>query len=208
MVFFQLAHFSWDMKHASITEWLADSNWAHSCFTHNPRSSYEYLLLQQNEDSCSFYVHNKNSIFRIMLTIDQHNQHGDTDNSILSFYVDYWTPPSQPQSMIGDNRQLVTARWTGWVWEITGRSSRMQEIYQSFLEEFMEFTPILKRKTGGCQRVTGWDLPTLGSQPIMPKNLPNHWPQLCCLLSLEWQLHFEHVIQTLLNKTWNNIELN
>ena len=31
------------------------------------------------------------------------------------------------------------------------------------------------RRTGGCQYVTGWTWQTLGSQPIMPKNLPDHW---------------------------------
>jgi hypothetical protein len=33
------------------------------------------------------------------------------------------------------------------------------------------------KETGGCQYVTGLDLQTLGSQPVMmPKNLPDHWP--------------------------------
>jgi hypothetical protein len=43
------------------------------------------------------------------------------------------------------------------------------------LEEFKEYTPIQQRKTGGYQHVTGLDLQTLGSQPIIPKNLPDHW---------------------------------
>ena len=28
-------------------------------------------------------------------------------------------------------------------------------------------------KTGGCQHVTGWTCKPLGSQPVMPKNLPD-----------------------------------
>ena len=45
------------------------------------------------------------------------------------------------------------------------------------LEEFMEYTSNQYRKTEGCQHVINrLDLQTLGSQPIMPKNLglPDH----------------------------------
>jgi hypothetical protein len=36
----------------------------------------------------------------------------------------------------------VSYKWTGWVWEIIGRSSRLQENYRSFQREFIEYTPI------------------------------------------------------------------
>ena len=48
-------------------------------------------------------------------------------------------------------------------------------------EEFIEYTPIYQsfyenrkenRRMWTCNRL---DLQTLGSQPVMPKNLPNHW---------------------------------
>ena len=38
----------------------------------------------------------------------------------------------------------------------------------------MEYTP----NCGGCNRL---DLQTLGSQPVMPKNLPDHWCKIPCL---------------------------
>ena len=31
-----------------------------------------------------------------------------------------------------------------------------------------------KKKSGGCEHVTGLDLSTVGFQPVMPKNLPEH----------------------------------
>ena len=43
------------------------------------------------------------------------------------------------------------------------------------LEEYLEYSPIQRRKTGGCQHVTGWTWETLGYQLVMPKNLPGHW---------------------------------
>ena len=43
------------------------------------------------------------------------------------------------------------------------------------LEELMKCTSNLYRKTEGCQHVTGWTCKTLGSQPIMLKNLHDHW---------------------------------
>ena len=47
---------------------------------------------------------------------------------------------------------------------------------QIILEEFIEYTPILQRKTGGCQHVNRLDLQALGShQPVMPKHLHDHW---------------------------------
>jgi hypothetical protein len=42
----------------------------------------------------------------------------------------------------GNNEQgepAATYRWPGWVWEITGWSSKLQENYQSFLEELIRF---------------------------------------------------------------------
>ena len=43
------------------------------------------------------------------------------------------------------------------------------------LEECIEYTPIVmkeNRRMSTCNRL---DLITLGSQPVMPKNLPDHW---------------------------------
>jgi hypothetical protein len=63
-------------------------------------------------------------------------------------------------------------RWTGWLWEYTGASSRLQDsphrkgnygIYPNSLKRNQEIQH--------CNRV---DLGTLGSRPIMPKNLPRH----------------------------------
>ena len=83
----------------------------------------------------------------------------------------------------------VSYRWTGWVWKITGWSSRLQENYLLHLEEYIEYTPIWWRKTGGCEHVTGLDLQTLKSQPvIMPKNL--HPPSLPSPEHLSKAKHF------------------
>jgi hypothetical protein len=50
------------------------------------------------------------------------------------------------RSMVQDNDRGEPAfvyKWTGWVWEITGWSSRLQENYPSFfLEKFIEHTSI------------------------------------------------------------------
>jgi hypothetical protein len=42
----------------------------------------------------------------------------------------------------GQGELPVRYKWTGWVWEITGWSSRLQENYRTVLEESIEYTPI------------------------------------------------------------------
>jgi hypothetical protein len=92
--------------------------------------------------------------------------------------------------MIGENQQLVTdepvefEKWTGW-------SSRLHENNQSFKRNLYKNIPQFNKgkPTEGCQHVTHrLDLQnTLGSQPIMPKNLPKHWAGSPCSL-LTWRL--------------------
>ena len=43
------------------------------------------------------------------------------------------------------------------------------------LEEIIEHTPNLIKKTRRMSTCNRLDLQTLGSQPVMPTNLPNHW---------------------------------
>ena len=43
--FFRLAQFSYDMKHANTTRWLANPNWGHDRFSHMFWSSYEHLIV-------------------------------------------------------------------------------------------------------------------------------------------------------------------
>ena len=67
----------------------------------------------------------------------------------------------------------VSHRWTGWVWEITGWSSRLQETdhsrgsYRLYPNSIKE-----NRRMSTCNQL---DLQAPGSQPIMSKNLPDHW---------------------------------
>ena len=81
--------------------------------------------------------------------------------------------------MIGEN-PAVSYRWTGWVWDITGWSSRLQEITDHFRGIYRIYPILIKenRSMPTCNRL---DLQTLGSQPIMPSNLPDHW---CIYLTL------------------------
>ena len=67
----------------------------------------------------------------------------------------------------------VSYRWTGWVWDqlfevgdcrkITNHFRGICRVYPNFIKQ--------NRRMSTCSRL---DLQTLGSQPIMPKNLPNH----------------------------------
>ena len=67
----------------------------------------------------------------------------------------------------------ISYRWTGWVWEIIGWSSRLQEIYRSFRGIYRIYSNLIKenRRMLTCNRL---DLQTLGPQPVMSKNLPDH----------------------------------
>ena len=63
-------------------------------------------------------------------------------------------------------------KWTGWVWEITGWSSRLQEGKLPIFS--INYPNLIKenRRLWTCNRL---DLQTLGSQQVMPKSLPEHW---------------------------------
>ena len=79
-----------------------------------------------------------------------------------------------------DRREpAVSYKWTGWVWEIHRWKSKIARKLPTILEEFIEYTFNLikeNRRMWTCKQL---DLQTLlGSQPLMPKNLPNHWLEL------------------------------
>ena len=71
----------------------------------------------------------------------------------------------------------VNYRWTGWVWEITGWSSRLWKNYDQFRGIYNVYLNLVKenRRMWICNQL---DLQTLGSQPVIPKNLPAHWRAL------------------------------
>ena len=58
---------------------------------------------------------------------------------------------------------------TGW------SSSRLQAIYRSYSRNFVEYTLILIKENRRMWTCNWLDLQTLGYQPVMPKNLPDHW---------------------------------
>ena len=74
--------------------------------------------------------------------------------------------------MIGENRQLVTDE------PVSLRNNRlkfkMARELPIILEEYMEYIPYNKktRRMSTCKRL---GLQTLGSQWVMPQNLPHHW---------------------------------
>ena len=69
-------------------------------------------------------------------------------------------------SMVGENRQLVTDEPVEVqdCRKITDHSRGMYRIYPNLIKE--------NRRMSTCNRL---DLQTLGSRPVMPKNLPDHW---------------------------------
>ena len=69
--------------------------------------------------------------------------------------------------------QTASYRWTGWIWEITGRSSRLQENYPSILEEPMEYTSNQWRKAERSQHVTGWTWKHYEFHRLCPKIFPD-----------------------------------
>ena len=64
----------------------------------------------------------------------------------------------------------VTYKWTGWVWKITGWSSRLLEINDHFKRIYTIY-PILTKENQRMSTCNRLELQTLESQPIMPKNL-------------------------------------
>ena len=81
---------------------------------------------------------------------------------------------NHPSPMIGENRQLLTNEPVEVEKQpvevqdcrkITDNFKRIYRTYPNLIEE--------KRRMSTCNRL---DLQTLGSQPVMPKNLPDHCP--------------------------------
>ena len=68
----------------------------------------------------------------------------------------------------------VSYKWAGWVWEITGWSSRLLENYDHVKGIYRIYPNSIKenRRMSICNRL---DLQTGGSQPVVPKNLHGHW---------------------------------
>ena len=63
---------------------------------------------------------------------------------------------------------------------LTLRNNRLKFIKTAgelpiIVDEFIEYTPILKKENGKMSTCYWLDLESLGSQPIMPKNLPDHY---------------------------------
>ena len=69
--------------------------------------------------------------------------------------------------MIGENRKLVTDEpvEVGDCRKITDHSKGIYSMYRNLRKE--------NRRMSTCNRL---DLQTLGSQLVMPKSLPDHWP--------------------------------
>jgi hypothetical protein len=78
--------------------------------------------------------------------------------------------------MIGENRQLVTYEPVEFeilpveVQDYKKLTDHLRGIYKIYLNLIKE-----NRRMSTCNLL---DLQTLGYQPIMPKNLPNHWPRI------------------------------
>ena len=88
---------------------------------------------------------------------------------IEDFHLEHWHW-SLPANDRGE--PTVCYKWTGWVWEITGWSQNCRKI-TDHCRGFYRIYPNLvweNRRMWTCNRL---DLQTLGSQPVMPKNLPN-----------------------------------
>jgi hypothetical protein len=69
----------------------------------------------------------------------------------------------------------VSCRWTGWAWDITGWSAgKLPVILRGIYRIYPHLTKE-NRRMSTCNRL---DLQTLGSQPVMPKILPDHWTTL------------------------------
>jgi hypothetical protein len=79
--------------------------------------------------------------------------------------------------VIGENRQLVTdepVEFEKLSVEVQGcrkSTDHLRGIYRTY--------PNLIKENWRMSTCNQLDLPTLGSQPIMPKNLPDHWLAGC-----------------------------
>ena len=74
---------------------------------------------------------------------------------------------SQGKSSV-QSQQQWSYRWTGWVWEMTGWSSRLQEIIDHCRGIYRIYPNLTKenRRMSTCNRL------------VMPKFLPDHWCRL------------------------------
>ena len=75
--------------------------------------------------------------------------------------------------MIGENRQLVTDE----LFEFEKYPVEVQDFKKitKHYKEIYKIYPNLINKNQRMSTCNRLDLPALGSQPIMPKNLSNHW---------------------------------
>ena len=94
-----------------------------------------------------------------------------------------------PKAMNGE-RPTATCKWTGWVWEITEWSSRLQEIYWSFFKINKIIYEIYLKLVKKYQTITTCnqlDLETLGFWPMMAKHLPGHSPRELAFARFLWK---------------------
>ena len=77
-------------------------------------------------------------------------------------------------AMIGENRQVVTNELVEFEKEPVEVHQDFREITDRFRGIYRIYPNLIKenRRMSTCNQL---DLQTLGSHPIMPKNLPDHW---------------------------------
>ena len=75
--------------------------------------------------------------------------------------------------MIGENRQLVKDEAAEF--ENSRLKFKTAGKLPIILEEFIRIFPSLIKESRTMPTCSRLDLPTVGSQPVMPKNLPSHW---------------------------------
>ena len=101
----------------------------------------------------------------------------DPDNTIFwnfnARFSNYF-PINQSARVNDRGEPAVSYKWTSWVWKITDHFRRIYRVY-----------PNLKKENWRMSTYNRLELQTLGSQQIMPKNLPDHWPGLIYIES-EW----------------------
>jgi hypothetical protein len=124
-------------------------------------------------------MHHSTGIYRIYLKFGTNDWKTTTCMNWLDLGNTRILTGSCPETMIR-GEPAVSYRWTGWVWEITCFEVQdCRNITYHFRGIYRRIYPNLtKEKSGGCQHVTRMDLQTLGSQPDVPKNLPDHCPEI------------------------------
>ena len=83
---------------------------------------------------------------------------------------------------------LQSYRLTGWVWETTAWSWRLQENYRSFRAIYRIY-PNSMKENRSMSTFNQLDLQTLGSRPVMLKNLPDHcmFYRICMLVTFSYE---------------------